>query len=194
MCQPDKHVMIEAEGDAAARAIEMALQALAPRGGAVVATLAPAAAPPAAGQIAAPASPARKRIAAPSRRHARSEAAGPPPAVAPHTAAPSRRGPDAADAAERIDVIGITVAGHEIGYGGKTITVTRREAQLAGALAKVSPSLLDPDRIARDVWGRPRADVQALIYQTGSALNAAVQAIGLKVHTQRGIGVALVPA
>ena len=84
----------------------------------------------------------------------------------------------------------VTVADNVITFKG-SITVPQREADLATELVKVMPQMLGREDLAVKIWGKADASKVAMVSQLSIALHKSVEAIGLKVTTLRGIGVAL---
>jgi hypothetical protein len=103
----------------------------------------------------------------------------PPPAKRKASAGAKRSASSPAAAIEPVTANGITVAGREVRFNGKAITVSPREVAVAAELAKVSPGLLGADVLARRIWNRTDDLGKTLAGQAARALGQAVEAIGL---------------
>ena len=89
---------------------------------------------------------------------------------------------------------GVTIAGRDISFKGKTTKLTPKEAVLAAALARVMPNQLTYEDLAHAGW--QRADELAIVSAKHalSTLSTALEPLGLKVTKTRGIGACMAEA
>jgi two-component system cell cycle response regulator CtrA len=86
---------------------------------------------------------------------------------------------------------GVTVTGDVVSFRGKSITVTKRQAEIAAALAPAMPQMVDRATVAKKVWGRDDSNTIAMVGQQSKELALSIDAIGLKIVTVRGAGLGL---
>lgn len=187
-------VIIDAEGETAAAAIDAAMQAFG-RADHVAALPQPAAV---AAALPAPDAPAERKPRAPARRtanrpKAKPAARAPKAAKRAPAAAASPAPPRAADAEVNSDGVSVdtTPDAESISYGGRTTELTAEQAELAALLARAMPTPVAREFLIKKL-GLTSAFAEQTLSTRASRLREAVATIGLEVKTVRGVGIALV--